>query len=241
MSHTNSTSNYSLPQFVGSDTPAWLTDVNGAMSAIDTQMKANADSASTAGTNATTANTNIGTLSNLNTTSKTNLVSAVNEVNTNLNTVSGVASGASSNATSAKNKADALETYLTLTQFNTLTGTSNNATIAWTSVREAVNADGSMGKIYGAFLATPTSTTNSYVRFASSFRPSSKITINAGGLKQRNDYPDVDKTIYPTDFTIDTDGTIQFDFASSDYNTAYRVVLPPCLYFAKDFGDTGTL
>lgn len=35
MSHTNSTTNYNLPQFVGTDTPGWLTDVNGAMSDID--------------------------------------------------------------------------------------------------------------------------------------------------------------------------------------------------------------
>lgn len=35
MSHTNSTTNYQLPQFVGTDTPGWLTDVNGAMSDID--------------------------------------------------------------------------------------------------------------------------------------------------------------------------------------------------------------
>lgn len=35
MSHTNSTTNYSLPQFVGTDTPGWLTDVNGAMADID--------------------------------------------------------------------------------------------------------------------------------------------------------------------------------------------------------------
>ena len=48
MAHTNATPNYSLPQFVGSDKPAWLTDVNGAMSAIDTAMKANEVSAATA-------------------------------------------------------------------------------------------------------------------------------------------------------------------------------------------------
>ena len=35
MSHTNRTTNYQLPQFVGTDTPGWLTDVNGAMSDID--------------------------------------------------------------------------------------------------------------------------------------------------------------------------------------------------------------
>ena len=36
MSHTNSTTYYGLPQFVTTDKPAWLTDVNTAFSAIDT-------------------------------------------------------------------------------------------------------------------------------------------------------------------------------------------------------------
>lgn len=43
MSSTNHTTNYNLPQFVGTDKPAWLGDINPAMSAIDTQMKNNAD------------------------------------------------------------------------------------------------------------------------------------------------------------------------------------------------------
>lgn len=45
MSHTNSTTNYNLSQFVGSDKPAWLTDYNGDMLAIDAQMKLNAEAA----------------------------------------------------------------------------------------------------------------------------------------------------------------------------------------------------
>ena len=57
MSHTNSTINYSLPQFVTTDKPAWLTDVNNAYLAIDTAMKNNADAASTADTKATNAGT----------------------------------------------------------------------------------------------------------------------------------------------------------------------------------------
>ena len=36
MSATNSTTNYNLPLFIGTDKPAWLTDWNGAMNAIDT-------------------------------------------------------------------------------------------------------------------------------------------------------------------------------------------------------------
>ena len=40
MSHTNSTTNYNLPQFISTDKPAWLTDVNDAMTAIDTGIAA---------------------------------------------------------------------------------------------------------------------------------------------------------------------------------------------------------
>ena len=48
MGHTNSTVNYNLPQFVGTDKPSWLGDVNGAFLAIDTAIaaaKTEADSA----------------------------------------------------------------------------------------------------------------------------------------------------------------------------------------------------
>lgn len=57
MSHTNNTTNYNLPQFVSSDKPTWLGDVNGAMSAIDAQMKLNATAASNAATTANAAAT----------------------------------------------------------------------------------------------------------------------------------------------------------------------------------------
>lgn len=55
MSHTNSTTNYSLPQFVTTDKPAWLTDVNNAYSAIDTGMHNAQTKANTADTNASQA------------------------------------------------------------------------------------------------------------------------------------------------------------------------------------------
>lgn len=55
MSHTNSTTNYSLPQFVTSDKPAWLTDINTAFAAIDTGMNNAQTKANTADSNATQA------------------------------------------------------------------------------------------------------------------------------------------------------------------------------------------
>lgn len=57
MGHTNSTPNYSLPQFLGGDKPAWLTDVNQAYSAIDTAIKNAADAASGAASTASGAST----------------------------------------------------------------------------------------------------------------------------------------------------------------------------------------
>lgn len=43
MAHTNSTANYELSQFLGTDKPAWLVDYNSDMLKIDTALKANAD------------------------------------------------------------------------------------------------------------------------------------------------------------------------------------------------------
>ena len=57
MGHTNSTPNLQLPQFIGSDKPTWLSDVNGAMLAIDIAygtIEADASSAVTAAAGAVT-------------------------------------------------------------------------------------------------------------------------------------------------------------------------------------------
>lgn len=71
MGHTNATVNYSLPQFIGTDKPSWLGDVNDAFSDIDTAIaaaKSVADTASAGvGTLTTTVGghtTQLGTLSN---------------------------------------------------------------------------------------------------------------------------------------------------------------------------------
>lgn len=55
MSHTNSTTHYNLPQFLTSDKPAWLTDINNAFLDIDTGLNTAQSAATTAGNNATQA------------------------------------------------------------------------------------------------------------------------------------------------------------------------------------------
>lgn len=60
MGHTNSTTNYSLPQFLSTDKPAWLTDINSAFSAIDTAVKNAKDAGDNAQGDATQALTDAG-------------------------------------------------------------------------------------------------------------------------------------------------------------------------------------
>lgn len=75
MASTNQTTHYGLSQYIGTDKPTYLTDYNQDMSKIDEGIySAKEESA---------VNTeSIGVLSNLTTTNKSNLVSAINEVHT---------------------------------------------------------------------------------------------------------------------------------------------------------------
>lgn len=127
MGHTNSTANLALPQFIGTDKPTWLGDINGAFAAIDAYAGTNdaavasavsdassavsqastavntANTANTTAGNASTAannaigvantasnlagavDTKVGLLINLNTTDKSSIVNAINEVKADAN------------------------------------------------------------------------------------------------------------------------------------------------------------
>ena len=91
MGSTNFTPNYNLPQFIGTDKPAWLTDVNGAFSTIDTAIKNAADAASNAssvaGSASSTATAAANTANTLNTqinTPSTGLAAVVSDHTTNI-------------------------------------------------------------------------------------------------------------------------------------------------------------
>ena len=85
MAHTNETTNYELPIFVGTDKPSWLNDFNGAMTDIDTQMKANADAASAAYTKAEGAEGGVSGL----TTRMTDVETAIGNLDTAVGTLGG--------------------------------------------------------------------------------------------------------------------------------------------------------
>ena len=78
MSSTNRTANYQLPQFVNTDKPTWLGDVNSAMANIDTNLKSVSDTATNALDTANAAAT-AGDLNNVqvNVTSLQETVSAI--------------------------------------------------------------------------------------------------------------------------------------------------------------------
>ncbi len=83
MSATNSTSNYELPIFLATDKPAWLTDWNGAMNAIDTAIHAAQAAADGAQTTASTATADISTINASLTTITDNIQSLTTSVNSN--------------------------------------------------------------------------------------------------------------------------------------------------------------
>lgn len=241
MSATNHTTNYNLPQFIGTDKPTWLTDVNGALSAIDAQMKLNADSASGASSTATTTATALGTITNLNTTDKTSAVNAINEVNTNLGTVSGVASSASGNATNALTKITALESALNFTQFKTyISSDITLQNMTWVGNPElycASNADGSVVKIYGRINVKGSNTGTMKVTFPSFARPESAINIDGVCLVNRWNGSTIEDISVNKTFAVATDGTITCNFSSTYYNKNVNMMFVACVLFMKDFGD----
>ena len=245
MSHTNTTPNFNLPQFVGTDKPAWLTDINQAFSNIDTAIKSAKDNADTAGGSATTANNSIGTLTDLNTTNKSTLVGAINEVNTSTGTATGIANQAvglanqaQTDANSANTAITALENYLNLSVVNSYTGNQFTRTAGTGDISSsdtlyvARNSAGTLAKIYGTLSVSNSSggTTTFKLNTDTGLRPDSNMSIVGLGITSRSNGSS------NLNVTINQDGTIEL----SGYHDAgafqYRAIA--CLIFVKNFGDT---
>lgn len=87
MSATNSTPNYELPVFLATDKPAWLTDWNGAMQAIDTAIHNAQSTADGAQTTAGTATADIATINASLSTITSNITSLTTTVNGNTGSI----------------------------------------------------------------------------------------------------------------------------------------------------------
>lgn len=244
MSATNHTANYNLPQFVGSDKPAWLGDVNPAMNAIDTAMHANAVKAQQGVDDAQTAQATAETAEQ-----------HAQDAITDAGTAQTTANQAIANIGTANEKIDALATKMQLTEFDTaeyqLNGTTSKLRLTL-----AQSEDGSVFKIYGVFLIRNTSggtinpfnghlnssnhiKTGLYLKSA----PSKAFSITPIGFCFQQNANSLVDSIFEINGFVEADGEITFNFwdSTNQLNKYGRYIeFTPCVYFNTNFGDTPT-
>lgn len=102
MAHTNSTENYGLPQWIGTDKPTFLGDFNSAFAAIDTAMKANSDTATAASATANAAEAVASSAA----ANATNAIGIANNAASEAETATSAAASATQTANTAKTNAD---------------------------------------------------------------------------------------------------------------------------------------
>ena len=254
MSSTNKTTHYDLSQYTASDKPTYLVDYNADMSAIDTGIY-NAQTEATANTTA------IGTLSNLTTTEKTNLVGAINEVDGNVDTLSGtvgqhttaIADNTSdignlanlettnkSNLVSAVNEVEGnIEKFnlknVTQIQSNTITVT--NGTLLSSNLYLAKNSDDSIFKFYGRIEISSTGSPVG-VTIPVTLSVDTSYTIVAAGVKVLALSGQTITYVDPLDITVSNN---QISISTGSASGARIVAFfSPVLYFNKSFGDQPT-
>lgn len=232
MSSTNSTTNYELSQFIGSDKPSWLGDYNGDMAKIDAGIHTAQSTATGADGKADSNTTSIGTLSSLTTTAKTDLVSAINEVNTAAGTAQGSADAVGVIANSNADKITGIENYFKFTSFNNTTASASGASISANEIKYASNSNGTLGKIYGRLVFT-SNANNVTITFGTPFRPSS--SINVDGICMMFNATDNVQTVVP--LTIATNGDVSLTITGIGSGKTTRLLFPACVIFIEDFGD----
>ena len=209
MSSTNKTTHYNLNQYVASDKPTYLVDYNADMSAIDSGIYA-------AKLEANTNTSTIGNLASLNTTAKTNLVGAINEIDGDIETLSGtvgqhttdiatntsaIGNLASLNTTAKKNLVSAVNEVnsdikkFNLTKFksydvsSTIDVTNSNSNIHYNgTITIATNSDGSIFKLYGSI---------TYDTSGSSSNQNGTLTLYNTGIVPSSAF-----SVFPAGFTF---------------------------------------
>ena len=163
----------------------------------------------------------IGNLSNLDTTNKENLVSAINEVNTNLIDIN-------------------LSEYTT---YNTTIGNLNLSvgTVIEGALYTAKNSSGSLGKVYGhLYISLPggTQLATNKITIQTEFRPTNDFTVSALGIRYVY-YDEGNPQLYETFVNIKSTGEVEIPIPTESNSTNVRVQIFPCLLYIKDFGDIG--
>lgn len=250
MSSTNHTTNYNLPQFVGSDKPAWLGDINPAMSAIDTAIHNAATTASQGVSDASTAQTRADSAYTL-----------AGDANTAAGTAQTTANSAVATGNTNSAKIQALENKFNLSNINTVT-TLNAGAWAVDSVKFtlAQNSDGSVFKFYGTWWSgnSTGSTLNcqksgvaglsGYYGIATGLylttAPDEAYFVEPSGVATmgvRGQALPLDQ-FWGATFAVGTDGQIyiyvnQGQTEGIPANNLRILALYPCIYFNSNWGD----
>lgn len=226
MASTNKTQNYELSQYIGNDKPTYLGDYNTDMLKIDTQMKRNANDVASVGATATTASE----------TANTALENASN-AQTSANSANNIATTALQKANTNETKIVNIENLLNLNDIiNYQAGnmTFQNCSLIAGSLTVASNNNGSIGKIYGN-LVIQNDGTNQVKHILISgthLRPDTPILLNPVGIFSGT--PGISE---PISVSIDRNGNLDFTVYGSATGSG-NVIILPCIYFMKDFGDT---
>lgn len=256
MSATNTTTNYNLPIFIETDKPAWLVDFNGAMRAIDAQMKTNADAIATKSPILTFNDTSDIDFTNTDNVITANLASAVSD-KVGRALVTPVAAPASDQIVSINTSGQQaaleigsgliidngilnaidlnLETMVPITSMRSVTGSPTSTTY---NLNCAFNSDRSIGKIYGTIQAQKNSA-GSYEFYSGVYVPNptgASYNITPCGIAALNPTNTSYDRISNTTITIESDGEIVFKFATAQGGTAIGRWFP-FIIFLKNFGD----
>lgn len=253
MSSTNHTTNYNLPQFVGSDKPAWLGDVNPAMSAIDTAMHANATTAAQGVSDAATAKQRADSA-----------YTKAEDAERDAGTAQGTANQAIANSNTNAGKIAALESALNISSFNHITELPSGNTGGWSrscDLTLAQNTDGSIFKLYGLYI--PTNNTSSTVSVTKpqvqgltgvygiatglylNSEPTEAYQVTCAGLYYSAATGSYiwNSNVWQTAIAVGTDGQIYISANGAQTETIAGNQMKfheyyPALYFNKSFGDT---
>lgn len=219
------------------------TDLVSAINEVDAHADTNATNISNNTTDIATNTSAIGTIANLQTTDKTNLVNAINEVkgvndtqNTNINN-----NTIDIQAIQSEVEKFNLDTFIsydsTNSDFSSKT-TVSGVEIKRCNINVARNSDGSIFKIYGS-LTWKANSADGYITLKNTgITPTSAFDI-FGGIYQfvctSSDYNVITNANIET-LHIESNGDIKM-YIVAPPNTYKRYTMPPCLYFAKNFGD----
>ena len=250
MSATNSTTNYHLPIFVETDKPAWLVDFNGAMNAIDAAIHANAqaiaqkentltfnDSASvdfTRDGNNITAALSDGAAGDLSraikkpvTDPETSILFGEDANGNQLNREIGSGLAVSDGAIHA------VDLNLTDTGAATVSVPAS-VTNRETEINYAMNADHSIGKLYGFTSISGMTTGQRYnvtITNPKAKATGGAYTIGAAGIGLFGS----NNVHHTQPFKVDASGNISFEIYA--YASSCVIYFLPCLFFFANFGD----